>query len=147
MVNESLRKENRRLHGQVAAPMPARSVLESKLIVTDCPLPENVEVSRTGAGTGDDADRTLTGACKPLDEYSVALVPESTSVMMKFPPTSGVAADRKNLPCSCAAVTADEAKVMDWGTVVTCAASEAKVPGAAVTTGVITRILLGGDCT
>ena len=103
-------------------------------------------MSKAGAGTGDDADRTLTGACKPLDEYSVALVPESTRVMRKFPPISGVAAERKNLPCSCAVVTADEEKVIVLGTVVTCVANEANVPGAEVIMGVTTRTLLGGDC-
>ena len=111
MVKLALRKTNKRLHDHVAAAMPARSVLESKLIVTDWPLPEKVEESNTGAGTGDDADRTLTGACKPFDEYSAALVPESTRVIRKFPPTSGVAADKKNFPCNCAVVTADEVKV------------------------------------
>ena len=104
-------------------------------------------MSKTGAGTGDDADRTLTGACKPVDAYSAALVPESTSVIRKFPPTSGVAADRKNLPSNCAVVTAVEAIVIVCGTVDTCAAKEANVPGAEEITGVITRILLGGDCT
>ena len=107
---------------------------------------ENVDVSKTGAGTGDDADRTLTGACKPLDAYSVALVPESTRVMRKSPPISGVATDRKNLPCSCAVVAADEEKVIVLGTVAICVANEANVPGAEVITGVTTRILLGGDC-
>ena len=134
------------MHGHVAAVIPARSVSESKLIVTDWPLLEKVDVSKTGAGTGDDADRTLTGACKPLDAYSVALVPESTRVMRKFPPISGVAADRKNLPWSCAVVAADEEKVIVLGTVVICVANEANVPGAEVIMGVTTRILLGGDC-
>ena len=69
-------------------------------------------MSKTGAGTGDEADRTLTGACKPLDAYSVALVPESTRVMRKLPPISGVAADKKNFPCNCAVVTAVEANVI-----------------------------------
>ena len=139
-------KENSRLHGHVAAVIPARSVLESKLIVTDWPLLEKVDVSKAGAGTGDDADRTLTGACKPLDAYSEALMPESTRVMRKLPPISGVAAERKNLPCNCAVATADEEKVIVWGTAVICVANEANVPGAEVIMGVTTRILLGGDC-
>ena len=73
---------------------------------------ENVEESIAGAGTGDEADRTLTGACKPLDAYSVALVPDSTRVMRKLPPIFGVAADRKNFPCSCAFASAVEEKVI-----------------------------------